>query len=114
MAKIEKEEDEREEFIEKRKEKLAAVEKNPVVEASEAAEEAHEAEKKAAFKAQKEAEAAAEAAEKARIAAFKAQQKAAANAEVKANAELWTANMPAQYLEGYIQTQVDSIRHQLA
>ena len=33
---------------------------------------------------------------------------------LKNNAELWTANMPQQYLEGYIQTQVNDIRHQLA
>jgi hypothetical protein len=35
-------------------------------------------------------------------------------AMLKNNAELWTANMPQEYLEGYIQTQVNDIRHQLA
>jgi len=33
---------------------------------------------------------------------------------ISKSAELWTANMPEQYLEGYIQTQVNDIRHQLA
>lgn len=34
--------------------------------------------------------------------------------KIRNSAELWTANMPQEYLEGYIQTQVHEIKQQLA
>jgi hypothetical protein len=65
------------------------------------------------FKADKEAEEKAKAAKEAKIAAKKAAQKAKETL-ISNSGELWTANMPEQYLDGYIQTQVGNIRHQLA
>lgn len=35
-------------------------------------------------------------------------------AVLSANPELWTANMPEKFLTGYVQTQVNDIRRQLA
>lgn len=67
------------------------------------------------LKADKAAEEAAEAAE----AAQKKAEKAAAQAKARdafldKNAEAWTANMPENLLHGYVQTQVQDIRRQLA
>lgn len=113
LAKIEKEEEEKEEFIEKRKAALDSFPKNPLVEASEAAEEAHEEAMKKAFAEKKAEEEAAEEAELAKKAAHEAAQKAM-DKKVKDSAELWTANMPEKFLSSFLQTKVNEIRYQLA
>lgn len=113
LEKILKEEEEKEQMIEERKEKLKNVPKNPVVEASEIAEEQavedmkskriqnyEDAQKLLADLAAKDA-------------AHKAAQKAN-DALVKGDAELWTANMPAKYLEGYLQTEINDVKQQFA
>lgn len=113
LKKIQAEEDAREEAIEARKATLKAVPENPVVAQAEAAEKAWQEESRAKqieeLK-QKEKE---EEEEEARKAAAK---KAAAEREklIKANDEAWVANMPDQYLKSFVQTQVDTMRHQLA
>lgn len=33
---------------------------------------------------------------------------------VKGSAELWTANMPEKYLDGYLQTEIDDVKQQFA
>jgi len=39
----------------------------------------------------------------------------AANAQkIAGNAELWTANMPEKYLDGYLQTEIDDVKQQFA
>lgn len=113
MAKINKEEEEKEAIIQARKDAQAAFPKNPVVEAAEAAEEEHEAAMKAKFAAEKEAEDKAK--EEAKLAAAKlAKQKALRDEEISGNAELWTANMPEHVINSFIQTKTDEIRYQLA
>lgn len=50
-------------------------------------------------------------------AAKKAAHKAAAaarDAKIKGSAELWTANMPQEYLDGYIGLKMNQLRFQLA
>jgi hypothetical protein len=113
MAKITKEEEEKENIIEAKKATQAAFPKNPVVEAAEAAQEEHEAAMKAQFAAEKAAEEAAEEAAKAEKAA-KAKAMAARDATIAGNAELWTANMPEHVINSFLQTKVDEIRYQLA
>lgn len=113
MAAIIKEEEEKEEKIEARKAMLESYPKNPAVEASEIAQEAADEAAKQKYKDDFEDQ-------QKLLDSFEAKKadkkKAAKENEnlYKNNAELWTANMPQQYLEGYIQTQVNDIRHQLA
>jgi len=113
LAKIQKEEEEKEAEIEARKAAVKAIPPNPVVAAAEAAQEEHEKAMKAKFAAEKEAEEKAEA-----EAAAKAKALAAAKAEraatIKGNDELWVANMPPEYLNSFVQTKVNQIRQQLA
>jgi len=113
VAQIEKEEEAKEAFLEARAAEKAAIPKNPVVEASEAAQEAADeaafAKRKADYEAEEAEKAAAEAKKKASAA-----KAAAARSKAMENAEVWTSNMPEHYLEGYIQTQVNDIRRQLA
>jgi len=113
LAKIEKEEEAREEFIENRKAEQAATPKNPFVEASELAEEAAAEAKAKALAAEVEADRLAAEAAAAKEAKRKANA-AARETALKNSGELWTANMPEDYLSGYIQTQVQDIRRQLA
>jgi len=113
LAAIIKEEEAKEDFIEARKAKMDEYPKNPAVEAAEIAEEAAEEAKKEKFKEDFEAEQKLMESLEAKKAAKKKAAKEQA-ALLKNSAELWTANMPSEYLEGYIQTQVNDIRHQLA
>jgi len=113
MAKIDAEEEEREKFLEDKAAAKAAEPKNPAVEASELAEEAAQEAKEKAAAAAKEAEEAAAAEKAAKLAAHKAAAKER-DATIRASGELWTANMPGEYLEGYVQTKVNEIRYQLA
>lgn len=113
LEKILKEEEEKEEFNEARKEKLKNVPKNPVVEASEIAEEQAVEDMKSKriqnyVDSQKLLE---------DLAAKEAAKKAAQKANdqmIKGNAELWTANMPERYLSGYLQTEINDVKEQLA
>ena len=68
---------------------------------------------KAKFAAEKEAEEKAEEEAKARAKQI-ATAKAARAAEIKGNDELWVANMPGEYLNSFVQTKVNQLRHQLA
>lgn len=113
LEKIMKEEEE----LEEKKEAIEAakkdVPKNPVVEASEAAEEAHVEQVKSERiqkyeDAQKLLEDLA-----AKQAEFKKRQKAN-EAKISGSAELWTANMPEKYLDGYLQTEIDDVKQQFA
>lgn len=113
LAAIMKEEEAKEDFIEARKAKMEEYPKNPAVEASEIAEAAAQEAKEQKFKDDYEAEQKLMADLEAKAKAAK-KAKADRDAAIKNSAELWTANMPSEYLEGYIQTQVNDIRHQLA
>lgn len=113
LAKIEKEEEAREQFLEDKAAEKAAYPKNPLVEASELAEEAAAEAKKKAMEAEIEADRLAAEAAAAKEAKRKANA-AARETALKNSGELWTANMPEDYLSGYIQTQVQDIRRQLA
>jgi len=113
LEKILKEEEELEEKKEAHKEALKNVPKNPVVEASEIAEEQAVEDMKAKriqnyVDSQNLLEELAK-----KDAARKAAQKAH-DALIGGNAELWTANMPAKYLEGYLQTEINDVKQQLA
>merc|ERR1712159_546855 len=90
MADINKEEEEKEAFIENRKAQQAAYPKNPAVEASEAAEEAAMARAVQKAKDDKEAEEAFKASLEVKKATKKKDEHAAM---ISKNAELWTANM---------------------
>jgi colicin import membrane protein len=113
LKKIQAEEDAREEAIEARKASLEAVPANPVVAQAEAAEKAWQEESRAKqieeLKAKEKEEEEEEARKKA--AKIRAAEK---DKLLKENDEIWTANMPEQYLKSFVQTQVDSMRHQLA
>merc|ERR1719353_2269168 len=113
LAKIQKEEEEKEAEIEARKAAVKAIPPNPVVAAAEAAQEEHEKLEKAKFAAEKAAEEAAEEAAAARAKAV-AVAKAERAATIKGNDELWVANMPPEVLNSFVQTKVNQIRHQLA
>merc|ERR1719353_103723 len=113
LAKIQKEEEEKEAEIEARKAAVKAIPPNPVVAAAEAAQEEHEKLEKAKFAAEKAAEEAAEEAAAARAKAV-AVAKAERAATIKGNDELWVANMPPEVLNSFVQTKVNEIRHQLA
>merc|ERR1719375_3067959 len=110
LAKIQKEEEEKEAEIEARKAAIKAYPKNPLVAAAEAAEEEHEKAMKAKFAAEKEAEEKAEEEAKAKAKQIAAA-KAARAAEIKGNDELWVANMPGEYLNSFVQTKVNQLRH---
>lgn len=113
LKKIQAEEDAREEAIEARKAALEAVPQNPEVAKAEAAEKAWQEEERARKIEELKAQEKAEEEEEARKKAAKLH---AAEREklIKENDEVWTANMPEQYLRSFVQTQVDSMRHQLA
>jgi len=49
----------------------------------------------------------------AKQAEFKKRQKAN-EAKISGSAELWTANMPEKYLDGYLQTEIDDVKEQFA
>lgn len=116
LGAIEKDNEEKEAKVEARKEMIASFPANPIVAASEAAEEEHEKKKlmeqAANFAVQEKAQADFE-----KMMNDKNKKKAATNAEVKKGPhtdEQWVANMPGHLLEGYIQTQVQDIKRQLA
>ena len=113
VAQIEKEEEAKEAFLEAKAAEKAAIPKNPAVEAAEAAQDAADEAAMAKAKADAEAEEAEKAAKEAKKKADAAKA-AAARSKAMENAEVWTSNMPEHLLEGYVQTQVNDIRRQLA
>lgn len=128
LAKIEKDEAEKEAKIEARKEALDNVPKNPVVEASEKAEEEFAAQDKAnkiaaIVKQNEEMDKMKKKMESIQNRAKAGKQELAGSPENKKSAEkplndeAWTANMDTtapHFLEGYLQVEVDQLKHQLA
>ena len=128
LAKIEKEEEEKEAKVEARKEAIKNVAKNPVVEASEAAEEEFAAQDKAnkiaaIVKQNAEMEAMKNKMKSIQNRAKAGKEELAASpdnkktAEKPLNDEAWTANMDTtapHFLEGYLQVEVDQLKRQLA